>query len=116
MISSSVFSAMCAAASLSLVCACASAPPPKDRMAWAQAEVAKSEQSGAERIPAASAELQRAKGEIRLARSLSRKGENDKAESMLRRAAADADLSLALAREARVAENPTPTEPKGLLP
>ncbi len=110
MIPSSVLSCVCAAVSLSLVCACASAPPPKDRLAWAQAKVRESELGGAELVPVANSEFERAKREVRLAQSLSRRGKNDRAESMLRRAAADAELALALAGEARIAENPVPTE------
>lgn len=107
---SRVLSCVCAVVSLSLVCACASAPPPKDRLAWARTKVRESELGGAALVPVASSELERAKGEIRSAQSLSRRGENERAESMLRRAAADAQLALALAREARIAENPVPTE------
>lgn len=98
---SSILTCLCLAASLAPFCACASAPPPKDRMAWAQSKVRESQLCGAELVPVANTELERAKGEIRRARSLSKAGNNDEAESMLRRAAADAELALALASQAR---------------
>ena len=50
------------------------------------------------------AELERARNEIRLARLLSSREENERAESMLRRAASDAQLAAALAREAQARE------------
>ena len=98
--------------SLSLLAACAGAPPPKDRMAWAEASVREARAAGAEQVPAASVQLERARGEIRVAHSLCRDDENEKAESMLRRAAADAQLAVALAREARARSEPfsRPTE------
>jgi len=97
---------VCMAVSLSLVGACASAPPPKDRMAWAEATVREAKAAGAERVPSANAQLEYAKSEIRLARAFARDDDNDRAESMLRRAAADARLAVALARQAQ-AHDPT---------
>ena len=60
--------------------------------------------AGAEGVPSANAQLKRAKSEIERARALSAKNDNDEAESMLRRAAADAQLAIALAREAQAHE------------
>src|SRR5690242_20319108 len=74
---------VCMAVSLSLVGACASAPPPKDRMAWAEATVREARAVGAERVPSANAQLEQAKSEIRLARAFVRDDDNDRAESML---------------------------------
>jgi len=69
-------------------------------MAWAEATVREAQAAGAESVPSANAQLQRAKNGIERARALSAKNDNDQAESMLRRAAADAQLAIALAREA----------------
>jgi hypothetical protein len=99
-----IMSGLCAAVSLSLVAACAGAPPPKDRMAWAEATVREAQAAGAESVPSANSQLNRARSEILRARALSAKNENDQAESMLRRAAADAQLAIALAREAQAHE------------
>ena len=95
-----ILGGLCAAVSLSLLAACAGAPPPKDRMAWAEATVREAHAAGAEGVPSANDLLRRAKDAIQRARALSAKNENDQAESMLRRAAADAQLAIALAREA----------------
>lgn len=73
-------------------------------MAWAESTVRQAEEAGAERVPSANAQLERAKSEIRIARSLSQQNDNDRAESMLRRAAADAELAVALAEESRLHE------------
>jgi hypothetical protein len=91
---------VCVAVSL-VVSACASSPPPKDRMAWAEATVREAKAAGAERVPSANAQLEYAKSEIRRARAFARADDNDRAESMLRRAAADAQLAVALVREAQ---------------
>jgi hypothetical protein len=73
-------------------------------MAWAEATVREAEGVGAANVPSANAELERARNEIRLARLLSSREENERAESMLRRAASDAQLAAALAREAQARE------------
>lgn len=73
-------------------------------MAWAEATVREAEAVGAADLPSANAELERARSEIRLARLLSSREDNDRAESMLRRAAADAQLAAALTREAQTRE------------
>ncbi len=56
------------------------------------------EEVGAESVPQASLHLQLAKEELELARGLETKGEKEKAESMLLRAEADAELAVALSR------------------
>jgi len=73
-------------------------------MAWAEATVREAQAAGAESVPSAKAQLGRAKSEIQRARALSAKNDNEQAESMLRRAAADAQLAIALAREAQAHE------------
>jgi hypothetical protein len=73
-------------------------------MAWAEATVREAQAAGADDVPSAKAQLERAKSEIQRARDLSAKNDNDEAESMLRRAAADAQLAIALAREAQAHE------------
>jgi len=57
------------------------------------------EEAGANQLPQASFHLQLAKKELERAEELYATGEQTKAESMLDRAKADAELSLALARE-----------------
>lgn len=89
-------------ASVSLFVACASSPPPADRMASTEASVQAARDLGADRVPSAEAELRLAMDEIQRARELAKNDENDLADSMLQRAAADAELAIALATEDNV--------------
>lgn len=57
------------------------------------------EEAGAAAVPQASLHLQLAKDQLEMARELAAKGKQEKAESMLLRAEADAELALLLARE-----------------
>ena len=54
------------------------------------------EEAGAAKVPQASLHLQLAKEELELAKGLAAKGEKEKADSMLLRAEADAELAIAL--------------------
>lgn len=58
------------------------------------------EESGATEVPAASLYLQYAKEEVEYANTLHANGEKEEAESMLLRAQADAELAVALSRQA----------------
>ena len=79
--------------------ACAGAPPPTDRMASAEAEARAAEAVGAERVPSASLSYKLASDEIAKGRRLMNDGDNEEADRMFQRAAADAELSLALTRQ-----------------
>lgn len=79
--------------------ACASAPPPSERMALAESAVRAAREVGAERAPTAQLHVRLAEEEIQKAAALSNNGENERADTMLQRASADAELALALARE-----------------
>lgn len=82
-----------------LATACASSRPPAARMASAQSAIRAADEVGAARSPTAALHLEYAREQYAQAEQLSRRGENDRAELILRRAEADAELSLALARE-----------------
>ena len=56
------------------------------------------EEVGSAKVPQASLHVQLAKEELELAQSLFKKGEKEKAASMLKRAEADSELAVALAR------------------
>lgn len=86
-------------APVSLYAACASAPPPATRMASAEASVQTARDLGAEQVPSAHSQLRLAVSEIQKAREMSKKNDNDEADSMLQRASADADLAIALTNE-----------------
>jgi len=79
---------------------CASAPPPTERLASAEAAVRAAREIGAERVPTAELQVKLADEELQRARALAKQGENERADSMLLRASSDAELAVALAREA----------------
>jgi hypothetical protein len=83
-----------------LAAACgASYPPPHDHLSSAIAASRGAEEAGARRIPKAALHLKLAEEGIAQARTMMKNGENQRAESMSQRAATDAELALALARE-----------------
>ena len=90
-------------AALMLAAGCASTPPPTERMTTAQANVKASKMLGAPNVPRADLHLRMAEQEVAKAQTLIKEGENDMADLMLQRANADAELSLALTREAAAA-------------
>ncbi len=57
------------------------------------------EEAGAAKVPQASLHLQLAKEHLELAKRLSKNGEKERADSMLMRAEADAELAVKIARE-----------------
>jgi hypothetical protein len=79
--------------------ACAAAPPPSERMALAESAVRAAQEVGAERVPTAELHVRLAEDEIQKAKALSNNDQNERADTMLQRASADAELALALARE-----------------
>lgn len=76
---------------------CASAPPVSTEKSTSGIRAA--EEVGAPKVPRAALHLQLAKEELGNAQALANKDENEKAESMLLRAQADAELAVALSRE-----------------
>jgi uncharacterized protein (DUF1501 family) len=79
---------------------CASAPAPTEQMTSAKAAVRSAEELGASGVPAADLHVKLAQEQIAHASKLMEDGENERAKLMLQRAAADAELALALAKEA----------------
>jgi len=84
---------------LPIAAACASNPPPVERMVAAESSVRAARELGADNVPTAQLHVKLADEEIQKAKALAANDENDRADTMLQRAAADADLALALARE-----------------
>jgi hypothetical protein len=78
---------------------CASGPVPVAQMARTQAAIRTADEVGADKLPRAAYHLQLAKEESEHAREVIAKGERRQAASLLDRAEADANLSVALARE-----------------
>ncbi|MCC7535370.1 MAG: DUF4398 domain-containing protein [Deltaproteobacteria bacterium] len=83
---------------------CAGATVPVARMSSAQAAVRAAVEVGADRNARASLHLRLAREQLGLARSLARDGEEERATSMLRRAQMDAELALAITRQAEADE------------
>ena len=79
--------------------ACASAPQPTERLASAQAAVRAAKEVGAKDVPQAQLHTQLAEEQVVHAQKLIEEGDNERAEIILRRATADAELAVALARE-----------------
>jgi hypothetical protein len=81
---------------------CASSPVPTEQLASAQASVRAAQELGATRVPRANLHLRLAQNQVERARQLSKDGDNDRARIVLTRANADAELAVALTREAAV--------------
>jgi hypothetical protein len=81
--------------------ACGSYPPPNERMASAEAGIRGAQEVGAPSVPAAALSVKLAQEEVQKAKQLIQDGDNRKAELMIMRAQADADLALAQARESQ---------------
>ena len=90
-----VFAAAVAAAAIAA--GCASSPPLSTDKSTSGIRAA--EEVGAPKVPRAALHLQLAKEELGHAEGLAKEGEKEKADSMLLRAEADAQLAVALSRE-----------------
>jgi len=79
--------------------ACASYPPPTERMTTAEAAVRAADEVGANQVPRAALHLKLAQEQTDKARQLMQDGYNERAEQTLKRAQADAELAIAIAKE-----------------
>jgi hypothetical protein len=79
---------------------CASTPAPTEQLASAEASVRAAHELGADSVPRAQLHLKLAQEQVTQARKLSEDGEQERANLVLTRARADAELALALTREA----------------
>jgi len=84
---------------LALSAACAGTAAPTERLATTTASVRAAQEVGANNVPNAELHLRLAQEQIDKARKLMDDGENERADLMLKRAGADAELAVALARE-----------------
>ena len=96
--SKAIFSIVVAAPLVWAACG-AHVPPPTQRMADAQAAERSARELGAERVPTAQLSLKLAQEQINAAKKAMAEEENERAESLLIRAKADAELAVAQARE-----------------
>jgi len=80
---------------------CGSTAVPTEKLTAAEASVRAAQEVGASSVPQAELHLKLAQEQVQMARKLSDDGENERAAQVLLRAKADADLALALARDAQ---------------
>jgi hypothetical protein len=83
---------------LGLLGGCASAPKPTEQVAATSASMRAASEVGADKVPAAALYLQLAQEQTEQAQALIAKDDNERAQRLLMRAQADAELALALAR------------------
>ncbi len=82
-----------------MLAACGSSlPPPSDRLASAEAAARSARELGAERSPSAKLHLTLAEEQIDKAKGLMKENDNNRADVVLQRAAADAELAVMLAK------------------
>lgn len=81
---------------------CASTPVPSDRVASTTAAVRAAEEVGASGNPSAALHLKLAKDQLEQARTLINDNDNRRATMVLLRAEADAEVAVALAKEANL--------------
>ena len=79
--------------------ACASVPPPTGRLTDAEAAIRGATEVEANTVPRAALHLKLAQEQVDKAKRYMQDEQNDRAELSLRRALADAELAIALARE-----------------
>ena len=86
--------------SISFLAGCGSSlPPPSDRLASAEAASRSARELGADREPKAALPLKLSQEQIDQAKKLMADGDNRRADLVLQRASADAELSVMLAKE-----------------
>ena len=81
--------------------ACASFPAPSERLAQAESGARAANELGAANEPTAALYLKMANDQLGEAKRLMAAGENERADAMLQRAQADAELAVQLAKEAK---------------
>jgi hypothetical protein len=79
---------------------CAATPVFSEKMALTEAPIRAAAELGASRVPQAALELKLAEDEMELAKQFLKDGNKQRADWLLLRAQADAELAVALAREA----------------
>jgi hypothetical protein len=84
-----------------LIIGCGSYPKPTDAASKAEATIRGAQEVGAGNVPAAALSVKLAQEEVQKAKQLMEDGDNKRAESILMRAQADAELALAQSRESQ---------------
>jgi hypothetical protein len=84
------------------VAGCGSAPVPAENVTQAKSSISAAEAVGAQSVPKSALHLKMAKDQVAQAEAMIQDGETEEAKLVLLRAQADAELALALAREASI--------------
>jgi hypothetical protein len=84
------------------VIGCGSAPVPAENVTQAKSSISAAEAVGAQSVPKSALHLKMAKDQVTQAEAMIQDGETEEAKLVLLRAQADAELALALAREASI--------------
>lgn len=85
--------------------ACGSHPAPTAKVASSEAAVRAADELKANDVPAAQLHLKLAQDQLQAAKKLIENGDNARAEYVLNRAQADAELAVALAKETKLAKD-----------
>jgi hypothetical protein len=83
-----------------LAAGCGSYPAPTAKMSSAEAAMRSATEVGAAKVPQAQLHVKLAEEQLAKAKQLMQSGDNERAESLLVRAQADAELALSLAKQA----------------
>jgi hypothetical protein len=89
---------------LSICLGCGSFPAPTERLNTTQGAIRGATEVGAEQIPRAALHLKLAQEQVDKARQLMEDEDNEPADQSLRRAQADAELAIAIARETQAVQ------------
>jgi Domain of unknown function (DUF4398) len=84
---------------------CGGAAVPAEKLTDAEASIRAAQEVGGNSVPQAELHLKLAQEQVATARKLSADGENERAAQVLLRAKADAELALALARDAQAQQS-----------
>jgi hypothetical protein len=84
---------------------CGGAAVPTEKLTDAEASIRAAKEVGGSSVPQAELHLKLAQEQVEFARKLSADGENERAAQVLLRAKADAELALALARDAQAQQS-----------
>ena len=82
------------------IAGCASTPAPNARMASSEAAIRAAQETGSMKVPQAALHLKLAEEQLQTAKGLIRDNENKRADYMLMRSQADAELAIALSHVA----------------
>jgi hypothetical protein len=93
---------MLAAGAATLAAACGGAPKPEARMASSEGAIRGANEAGAQNVPQATLYMKLAEEQRQQALALIKDGNNERASYLLARSEADAELAIALAKQARL--------------